>query len=83
MQLRDHLFYAYYGRYDYPDAMKRDIALLEQKGVKYKISKTIDFKKMHSYLLAVGGYATMAKLHKALELARGRKNLSNLDFPAS
>ena len=68
MQLRDNLFYAYYGRYDSADAMKRDISLLQQKGVKCKIIENDGPGGKASHRIVLGGYEAAADLQKALDL---------------
>jgi type II secretory pathway predicted ATPase ExeA len=73
MQLRDNLFYAYYGRYDSDDAMKRVTALLEQKGVKYTGNANAGRVGRASRQILLGGYETAADLQKALELVKANK----------
>ena len=73
MQLRDNLFYAYYGRYDSADAMKRVTSLLEQKGVKYTTIANDGQRGTTSHRILLGGYETVADLQKALDLVKANK----------
>jgi general secretion pathway protein A len=74
MQLRDNLFYAYYGRYDSTDTMKGVSALLEQKGVRYTIIANDGRRGSSSHHILLGGYEKVADLQKALDLAKAYKN---------
>jgi hypothetical protein len=70
MQLRDNLFYAYYGRYDSTDAMRKVTSLLEQKGVKYTTIADDGEGGTSSHRILLGGYETVADLQKALDLVK-------------
>ncbi|MCL4502466.1 MAG: AAA family ATPase [Deltaproteobacteria bacterium] len=74
LQLRDNLFYAYFGRYDSTDGLKKVSALLEQKGVRYTIIANDGLRGSGSHHILLGGYERMADLQKALDLVKALKN---------
>lgn len=73
VQLRDNLFYAYYGRYDSADDMKRITSLLGQQGVRYTIIANYSRGGRTSHRILLGGYETVADLQKALDLVKTNK----------
>jgi type II secretory pathway predicted ATPase ExeA len=73
MQLRDNLFYSYYGDYDSADAMKGAISLLEKGGVRYTTIASGSQVGRASHRILLGGYETAAALQKALDLVRASK----------
>lgn len=73
IQLRDNLFYTYYGLYGAGDDMNRVSAMLEKQEVRYTIIANHSRGRKGSHHILLGGYETMAGLQSALDLVKAQK----------